>query len=133
MPEREYTKHERIPMQYLIVEAAQGPTFCHEKQFGGATVGCWIKDQTKKNAYLVAKGWIEDHGWVPLSLRSSIQCQPSASKETQRAGGILSRPSLTVKCSSSTLLHTMKRHNQRSSGNGGTALCAMPNALGPPC
>src|SRR5205809_6080471 len=49
-----------------FVEAAQDPTFCHEKQFGGATVGCWIKDQTKKNAYLVAKGWIEDHGWVPL-------------------------------------------------------------------
>lgn len=68
MPEREYTEHERIPMQYLIVEAAQDPTFCHEKQFGGATVGCWIKDQTKRNAYLVAKGWIEDHGWVPLSL-----------------------------------------------------------------
>ena len=64
----DYSEHERIPMQYLIIDAAQDPTNAHEKQYGGASVGCWIKNQTKKNAYLIAKGWIEDHGWVPLSL-----------------------------------------------------------------
>jgi hypothetical protein len=64
----EYAEHERIPMQYLIIDAAQDPTFAHEKECGGATVGCWIKNQTEKNAYLIAKGWIEDRGWVPLSL-----------------------------------------------------------------
>jgi hypothetical protein len=65
---KQYAEHERIPMQYLIIDAAQDPTFSHEIVFGGAMVGCWIKNQTKKNAYLIAKGWIEHQGWVPLSL-----------------------------------------------------------------
>jgi hypothetical protein len=65
---KQYSEHERIPMQYLMIDAAQDPTFAHEKFYDGATVGCWIKNQTKKNAYLVAKGWIEDHGRVSLSL-----------------------------------------------------------------
>jgi len=73
-------QHERIPMQYLIIDAAQDPTYAHEKQYAGATVGCWIKNQTKKNAYLIAKGWIEDHGWVPLSLEE----QYPVSAETYR-------------------------------------------------
>lgn len=55
-------------MQYLIIDAAQDPTFAHDKVYGGAMVGCWIKNQTKTNAYLIAKGWIENHGWVSLSL-----------------------------------------------------------------
>ena len=65
----EYAEHERILMQYLIIDAAQDPTYAHEKQYCGANVGCWIKNQTKKNAYLIAKGWIEDHGWVTLALK----------------------------------------------------------------
>ena len=68
MFEIKYSEHERVPMQHLIIDAAQDPTFAHDKAFGGATVGCWIKNQTKKNAYLIAKGWIEDQGWVSLSL-----------------------------------------------------------------
>jgi hypothetical protein len=64
----EYSEHDRIPMQYLVIDAAQDPTYAHKEQYGGATVGCWIKNQTKKNACLIAKGWIEDHGWVALSL-----------------------------------------------------------------
>ena len=60
-------------MQYLIVSAAQDPTYKHKKSFGGAQVGSWIKNQTKKNAYLIAKGWIEDQGWVALSLKFSIR------------------------------------------------------------
>ena len=76
----EYAEHERIPMQYLIVDAAQDPTYAHERQYPGATVGCWIKHQTKRNAYLIAKGWIEGHGWVPLSLEE----QYPVSAETYR-------------------------------------------------
>ena len=68
MTKKKYSEHERIPMQHLIIDAAQDPTFTHDKIYGGATVGCWIKNQTKKNAYLIAKGWIENHGWVSLSL-----------------------------------------------------------------
>ena len=64
----EYSDHERIPMQYLIIDAVQDRTHAHEKEYGGASVGCWIKNQTKKNAYLIAKGWIEERGWAVLSL-----------------------------------------------------------------
>jgi len=55
-------------MQYLIFDAAQDPTYKHDKTYGGASVGCWIKNQTAKSAILIAKGWIEDRGWVVLSL-----------------------------------------------------------------
>ena|ERR1700685_404791 len=68
MFKKKYSEHERVPMQYLIINAAQDPTFEHKLAHGGAIVGCWIKNQSKKNAYLVANGWIEDHGWVSLSL-----------------------------------------------------------------
>jgi hypothetical protein len=80
MPTGEHTEHERIPMQYLIIDAAQDPTFAHEKEYGGATVGCWIRNQTKRNAFLIAKGWIEEHGWVALALDE----QRSVSAETYR-------------------------------------------------
>jgi hypothetical protein len=65
----EFGEHDRIPMQYLIIEAAQDPTYAHEERLGGAMVGCWIKDQTRRNAYYIAKGWIEDSGWVSLELK----------------------------------------------------------------
>jgi len=55
-------------MQYLIIEAAQDPTIKHENRYKSAQVGCWIKNQTEKNAFLIAKGWIEEQGWVALSL-----------------------------------------------------------------
>ena len=55
-------------MQYLIIDAAQDPDFPHKKKFDGASVGCWIKNQTTKNTYLIAKGWIENLGWIVLSL-----------------------------------------------------------------
>lgn len=76
----EYSEHERIPMQYLIIYAAQDPTFSQATEYAGATVGCWIKNHTKKNAFLIAKGWIEDHGWVVLSLEE----QYPVSEETYR-------------------------------------------------
>jgi hypothetical protein len=78
MSKMKYSEHERIPMQYLMIDAAQDPAFAHDKVYGGATVGCWIKNQTKKNAYLIAKGWIEDHGWVSLSLEDQ---HPVSEKE----------------------------------------------------
>src|SRR3954449_521004 len=77
---KEYSEHDRIPMQHLIIEAVQDPTFAHKKQYGGASVGCWIKNQTRKNAYLISKGWIEEYGWVPLSLEE----QYPVSEETYR-------------------------------------------------
>jgi hypothetical protein len=67
-------------MQYLIIEAAQDPTYSHKKEYGAASVACWIKNQTKRNAYLIAKGWIEEHGWVPLTLEE----QYPVSEETYR-------------------------------------------------
>ncbi len=76
----EHSEHDRVPMQYLIIDAAQDPTFAHEKGYGGATVGCWVKNQTRKNAFLIAKGWIEDRGWVVLSLEE----QYPVSEETYR-------------------------------------------------
>ena len=81
MSKIKYSEHERIPMQYLIIDAAQDPTFAHKKVCEGATVGCWIKNQTKKNAYLIAKGWIEDQGWVSLSLEDQYPISEEAYKE----------------------------------------------------
>ncbi len=81
MPENEYTEHERIPMQHLLIDAVQDPTFTHKEECGGAAVACWIKNQTRKNAYLIAKGWIEEHGWVVLSLDE----QQPVSEENYRA------------------------------------------------
>jgi hypothetical protein len=39
----EFSDHERISMQFLMIDAAQDPTFGHEKEFGSATV--WVLDQ----------------------------------------------------------------------------------------
>jgi hypothetical protein len=72
----EHSEHERISMQYLIIDSAQDPTYPHKKVYGGATVGCWIKNQTRKNAYLIAKGWLEDQGWVHLSLEAQYPVFP---------------------------------------------------------
>lgn len=55
-------------MQYLVIAAAQDPTYDHQEEYGGAHVGCWIKNQTETNARLIAKGWIEESGWVALSV-----------------------------------------------------------------
>jgi len=64
----EYAPHDRIPMQYLIIDAVPDPTFEHKEDHAGATVGCWIKEQTTKNAYHISRGWIEENGWVVLNL-----------------------------------------------------------------
>jgi hypothetical protein len=77
---KQYSEHERIPMQYLIIDAAQDPTFAHEEVYEGATVGCWIKNQTKKNAYLIAKGWIEERGWTSLVLEDQCPISEEAYK-----------------------------------------------------
>ena len=63
-----YEPHDRIPMQYLIIDAEQNEEFGHSETYGGAAVGCWIKNQTKKNAYLISKGWIEENGWNVIDL-----------------------------------------------------------------
>jgi hypothetical protein len=81
MSKKNYSEHERVPMQYLIINAAQDPTFEHKQAHGGAIVGCWIKNQTKKNAYLIAKGWIEDNGWVSLSLEDQYPVSEDDYKE----------------------------------------------------
>jgi len=38
MSKKQYAEHERVPMQYLIIDATQDPTFAHDKVYGGATV-----------------------------------------------------------------------------------------------
>ena len=63
-----YESHDRIPMQYLIIDAEQNEEFDHDEVYGGASVGCWIKNQTEKNAYLIAKVWIEENGWRIICL-----------------------------------------------------------------
>jgi hypothetical protein len=64
-----YEEHDRIPMQYLIIEAAPDLTFDQkDRNIVGSAVGCWIKNQTKTNALHVARGWIEAQGWVVLDL-----------------------------------------------------------------
>ena len=63
-----YEPYDRIPMQYLIFDAEQNEEFDHSETYGGAAVGCWIKNQTKKNAYLIFKGWIEENGWNVIDL-----------------------------------------------------------------
>ena len=63
----------RIPMQYLHIYAEQDPDFGHDENFAGADVECWIKDQTAKNAYLIAKGWIEEAGWKCVELEEQGQ------------------------------------------------------------
>jgi len=64
----EFEFYDKIPMQYLIFDAVPDLTVDHEEGYAGASVGCWIKDQTPKNAYLIARGLIQDHGWVVLGL-----------------------------------------------------------------
>jgi hypothetical protein len=63
-----YGEHDQIPMQYLIIEAAPDPTYDHQENYAGSSVGCWIKDQTETNASHIARGWIEAQGWVVLEL-----------------------------------------------------------------
>ncbi|MDF7802052.1 hypothetical protein P4C99_21450 [Pontiellaceae bacterium B1224] len=64
----EYELHERIPMQFLTFEGVQDPSIQHDEKFGGAFINCWIKDQTTQNAIYIAKGCIEDEGWIVLEL-----------------------------------------------------------------
>ena len=55
-------------MQHLVFEAIQDPEASHAEFYGGATVVCWIKNQTPKNSVLIARRWIEDSGWIVLEL-----------------------------------------------------------------
>ncbi len=58
----------RIPMQYLHIYAEQDPEFDHDEMFAGADIECWIKDQTRKNALIIAQAWIEEAGWRVVEL-----------------------------------------------------------------
>lgn len=57
-------KDERIPMQFLVISAFQDPETEHDESYGGAHVSCWIRDQTERNAPHIARGWIEECGWI---------------------------------------------------------------------
>lgn len=65
-PEKE--DWDRLPMQYLLVEAERvddetdGDSRDTVPQI--AEVHCWVKDQTRRNALHVAEGWIAGCGWV---------------------------------------------------------------------
>src|SRR5437870_4152646 len=60
----EYSEHDKIPMQYLIIDVMPDHERLDLKNVGGASVSCWIRDQTKINAFYISKGWIEDQGWI---------------------------------------------------------------------
>jgi hypothetical protein len=98
-------------MQYLIIDAAQDATFGHKEEYGGASVGCWIKNQTRKNAYLIAKGWIEDRGWVVLSLEEQCPVSEESYRGKAEAGSIMSKHSLTMRCSCFLHFRSMRRPN----------------------
>ena len=51
-------------MQFVLIAASQDPDAEHDERFGGAHVCCWIKDQSPRNAAHIAKGWIEEAGWI---------------------------------------------------------------------
>ena len=51
-------------MQFLVISAFQDPDTEHAESYGGAHVSCWIKDQTVRNAPHIARGWIEENGWI---------------------------------------------------------------------
>lgn len=55
---------ERVPMQFLVISAFQNPDTEHDETYGGAHVSCWVKDQTARNATLIARGLIEENGWI---------------------------------------------------------------------
>lgn len=55
-------------MQYLVIEAIQDSSYSHVEISGGATVGCWIKDQSEKNSRFIAKSWIREQGWIPQDI-----------------------------------------------------------------
>jgi len=57
-----------IHMQHLIVSAVQNPAFTFDEEYGGAFVGCWIKDRTEDEAFTVAKEWLATSGWIVKSL-----------------------------------------------------------------
>ena len=57
-----------IPMQLIEIHAKQSPEYPHEKHYAGAYINCYIKDQTVRNALYIAKGWIADNGWEPLTV-----------------------------------------------------------------
>ena len=73
--EIEYKHYERIPMQYLcirasIVESNELPEwlFGDNKISEEVYVGCWIKDQTEKNAEYIAKGQIEEYSIIAEAI-----------------------------------------------------------------
>ena len=68
MPSKNSDSDKLIPMQYLIIEAVQDPSCVHEREYGGASVGCWIKGRSENEAALLAKAWVQNSGWVPLSI-----------------------------------------------------------------
>src|ERR1039458_5146418 len=71
---------ERFAMQYLILKAEPKKGNVLAKKYLGATVGYWIKDQSCKNAYYIAKGLIEDEGWDVLSLEEQYPVEAATYK-----------------------------------------------------
>ena len=55
-------------MQLIAIHAKQNSDYPHEKQYAGAYIDCYIKDQTEKNALYIAKGWIAESGWDVLTV-----------------------------------------------------------------
>jgi hypothetical protein len=59
----------RVPMQHLIFAVESAPEIEPEDRPGqSARVLCWVRGQTRKNAFHVAVGWISEDGWIPSEL-----------------------------------------------------------------
>ena len=55
-------------MQYLFFAAKPQSDNPEAEEYGGAFVGCWIKDRTEDEARSVAEIMIEDNGWIPTKI-----------------------------------------------------------------
>jgi hypothetical protein len=63
----------RIPMQLVRLEARQDPEYPHQQWYEGAAIDCFIKDQTESNALYIAKGAVEDDGWVVTAVEEQYE------------------------------------------------------------
>jgi hypothetical protein len=73
---------DRILMQYLILSAEPQAGTPASDEYGGAHVGCYIKDQTSLGAFDLAKKMIQEYGWNVLELEEqySISAQTYENK-----------------------------------------------------
>ncbi len=78
--------------------------------------------QTRKNAYLIAKGWIEDHGWVALSLEDSILVSEETYQGKSEGRQYFEQALIDDEVFVFSHRRNMKRHNKPDAVNPAMAL-----------